>query len=290
MRLSERVSRGVFTRLIEVFPPNFYVEAAKEPLIGLRQKMRDTITRVKKIENLADAILVADMKDPQKLQLASIYTAAVLRDELSTEVIPVIPTRDLNRKAIRTAFLTCLSLGLESVALVWGDPYSRGDGSKNVYDFRSLAEALADGRTLADRADIPATMLAPVDVALVGTPRGASLARSRLEAGADLLLAQPPTSDTAHTLGKHVALLKGPGLEKKVLHNVFPFRDKQDLDACRARFGWQLPRELDAIALEGERRLLREAHAVVDALEAEKMPGVYVSTRGKPELARFILE
>ena len=169
MRLREKVERGVFTRLIEVFPPSFSAETAREPLIGIKQKMRDMVTRVQKIESLADAIIVADMKDPSRLQLASVYTAAVLKEELGAEVIPVIPTRDMNRKAIRTMFLTCLSLGLESVSLVWGDRYADGDGTKNVYDYRSLAETISDARQLADRSDIQATLLAPVDITALPT-------------------------------------------------------------------------------------------------------------------------
>ena len=60
-------------------------------------------------------------------------------------------------------FLTCLSLGLESVSLVWGDRYADGDGSKNVYDFRSLAEAVAEARhlprgpTSTPRSSLPST-------------------------------------------------------------------------------------------------------------------------------------
>ncbi len=34
------MERGVFTTLIEIFPPNFSVETAKEPLIGIKQKMQ----------------------------------------------------------------------------------------------------------------------------------------------------------------------------------------------------------------------------------------------------------
>lgn len=290
MRLRDKVERGIFTRLIEVFPPNFSVEAAREPLIGIKQKMRDMVTRVQKIEGLADAIIVADMKDTARLQLGSVYTAAVLKEELGAEVIPVIPTRDMNKKAIRTMFLTCLSLGLESVSLVWGDPYAEGDGSKNVYDFRSLADAVAEARGLADRADVQATLMAPVDITALASARGVKLATSRLSSGADCLLAQPPTSDISRTLARHTALLKKHRLESKVLHNIFPFRNKADIDACRVRFGWDLPKELDDIAQAGEPSLLREARGVVEALEAQKSAGVYVSTRGKPELARYILD
>ncbi|MGA2666202.1 MAG: methylenetetrahydrofolate reductase, partial [Nitrososphaerales archaeon] len=279
MRLGERIERGIFTTLIEVFPPNFSVDPAREPLVGIRQKLRDTVARVRKIEGLADGILVADMKDPGRLQLASVYTASVLKEELGAEVVPVIPTRDMNRKAIRTAFLTCLSLGLDSVSMVWGDPYAEGDGSKNVYDYRSLAEAIADVRSLADRADVDATLFAAVDIASLRSPRGLRIADARIEAGSDALLAQPPTADTSRTLGAHVAELRRAGLEKKVLHNVFPFRSRDDVRACRERFGWDLPPQLDAIAAEGERRLLVEARGVADALREGGAPGVYVSTR-----------
>jgi len=290
LRLNERMDRGVFTTLIEIFPPNFSTEAAREPLIGIRQKLRDTVTRVRKIADLADAILVADMKDPTRLQLASIYTSAILKDELGVEVIPVIPTRDMNRKAIRSMFLSCLSLGLESVSLVWGDPYSAGDGSKNVYDFRTLAEALAEARALAERADVNATLFSPVDISALHSPKGLRVAEARLEAGSDVLLAQPPTSDVSRTLDRHIEVLAEKGLEKKVLHNIFPFRSREDVQACRERFGWDLPPELDRIAIEGERRLLKEARSVTDSLRARGLPGGYVSTRGKPELARYILD
>ncbi len=206
------------------------------------------------------------------------------------EVIPVIPTRDMNRKAIRTMFLTCLSLGLESISLVWGDRYKDGDGSKNVYDFRSLAETIAEARAIAERADVNATVFAPVDITALRGPRGLKIAEARLKAGADVLLAQPPTSDLSLTLDRHIAELRKNGLEKRVLHNIFPFRNREDVEACRERFGWNLPPELDKIALDGERRLLKEARAVADALRERGLPGVYVSTRGKPELARYILD
>ncbi len=290
MRLNERMSRGIFTTLIEVFPPNFSLETAREPLIGIKQKMRDMVARVRKIEDLADAILVADMKDPGRLQLASVYTSAVLKEELGTEVIPVVPMRDMNRKAVRTTFLTCLSLGLESVSLVWGDKYGEGEGSRNVYDFKTLAEALSEVRALAERSDVNATLLSPVDISTLDGNRGARIAEGRLKSGADVLLAQPPTSDVARTLQTHVAKLSANHLEGKVLHNIFPFRSLEDVRSCRARFGWDLPAELDAIAAEGEPALLKEARAVAEAVRDRGLPGIYVSTRGKPELARYLLD
>jgi 5,10-methylenetetrahydrofolate reductase len=291
LRLAERLKRGIFTTVVEIFPPNFSAETAKEPLLGLRQKTQDVVSRVRKVENLVDCFVVADMKDMGRLKLSSIYTAAMLKQELDTEVIPVIAVRDSNRSAVRTLFLTALSYGIDSVMLVWGDKYVDGEGSANVYDYPSLSEAIKEMRELADRANISATILAPVNVGTLETKKGASIAASRLESGADCLLAQPPTSDVSVAFPEHLRLLDGKNLRQDVLLNVFPFRDKADIEACRARFGWKIPDVVDRLAAEGgEARLIKESKMVVEKMRENRLPGVYVSTRGKPELARFILD
>ncbi len=79
-------------------------------------------------------------------------------------------------------------------------------------------------------------------------------------------------------------------LDSAVLLNIFPFMSKEDIDACRARFGWKIPKEMDVIAQQGEARLLKEGKLIVEKIREEKLSGVFVSTRGKPELARFILD
>jgi len=291
LRLAERLKRGIFTTVVEVFPPNFSAETAKEPLLGLRQKTQDVISRVRKVENLVDCFVVADMKDLGRLKLSSIYTAAMLKQELDTEVIPVIAVRDSNRSGVRTLFLTALSYGLDSVMLVWGDRYNEGEGSANVYDYPSLSDALREMRALADRANVNATILAPVNVATLETKKGASIAASRLESGADCLLAQPPTSDVSVTLPEHLRLLDGKNMRGNVLLNIFPFRSKEDMDSCTARFGWKIPDVAYRLAEEGgEARLIKESKMVVEKMRESRLPGVYVSTRGRPELARFILD
>lgn len=291
MRLAERLERGIFTTVVEIFPPNFNAETSKEPLLGLRQKAQDIVARVKKIENLADCVLVADMKDVGRLKLSSIYTAASLKQELETEVVPVIAARDGNRSAIRTLFLTALSYGLDSVMLVWGDRYNEGEGSANVYDYPSLSKVVEEMRELADRADVKATILAPVNLATLGTPKGDEIASGRIASGADCLLAQPPTCDVAQTLPDQLRVLEEKRLKRRVLLNVFPFRDKEDIEACRARFKWNIPSSIDKMAVDGgEPRLLKESRSVVERMRDERLPGVYVSTRGRPELARFILD
>lgn len=277
--------------MVEIFPPSFNAETSKEPLLGLRQKTQDIVARMKKVENLADCVLVADMKDVGRLKLSSIYTAAMLKQELDIEVIPVIGARDSNRSAVRTLFLSALSYGLDSVMLVWGDKYGEADGSKNVYDYPSLSAVVKEMRELADRANVKATIMAPVNVAALATKKGDEIASSRIKSGADCLLAQPPTTDVAETLPEHVRMVEEKKLKKQVLLNVFPFSGKEDIESCRKRFGWNISSALDKMAQDGgEPRLLKEARLVVEKMRDEKLPGVYVSTRGKPELARFILD
>jgi 5,10-methylenetetrahydrofolate reductase len=279
-----------YTSIVEVFPPSFSADSLKEPAIGLRQKTRDFVERVKRIQFLADSILVADVKDTSRLKLSAVHSAALLKERTGADAIPVITARDSNRPFLLSSVVTALSLGLNSLMFVWGDRYAAGEGAKNVYDFDSVSDVLDEVRALSARASVRCRLLAPVDLTRLGTESGLRLARDRLKAGADLLLAQPPTTDVDATLPKHSKLLDAAGLKEKVLLNVFPFRDATDVEGCRRKFGWNLPPRLDRIARDGERALLREARGVAEGIRKRGLAGVYVSTRGRPEHARFILE
>lgn len=278
-----------FTSIVEIFPPVFSVSEEVEPSIGLRQKTRDFVERVGRIKHLADSFLVADVKDPTRMKLPTVLSASILRERAGVDAIPVITARDSNRVAIVSSLLSAFAYGLTSVMLVWGDSYD-GQGPKNVYDFRSLSDAIELARDLARRCGISCRFLAPVNIHTLGTKRGLALARGRLASGADMLLAQPPTTDSVSALQEHAGLLTKAGLDERVLLNVFPFRDLEDIETCRRKFGWKLPRRLDSIGRRGESALLLEAKRVADAIERLGLPGVYVTTRGRPEVARFILD
>jgi 5,10-methylenetetrahydrofolate reductase len=283
-------SSSSFLTIVEVFPPSFSADDVKEPIIGLKQKSRDFVERVRRIESLADAILVADVKDPSRLKLSSIQSAALLRDKVGIEAIPVITVRDSNRSMTMSSVLTALSLGLTHIMLVWGDRYSDQDRIRNVYNFRSLSDVIRLTRRLADRSGTKCTLLAPVDISSLAMESGRRLARARLDGGADYLLAQPPTSDASSTLQEQETILRKLGLKEKVLPNVFPFRDAADIRMCRTKFGWDIPERLVELADQGEAELLKEAKKVAGKVRDGGFPGVYVSTRGRPELARFVLD
>ena len=279
-----------FLSIVEVFPPSFQADEKGEPVLGLEQKARDFVQRVKRIESLADAILIADVKDTSRIKLSTVQAAVLLKEKLGVEAIPVITARDSNRQSVTTSILAALSQDITSLMLVWGDRYGEGAGVKNVYDYGSLSELVAHARKLAGRAGVRCSIYAPVDLTSLEEPRGVRLARSRLREGSDFLLAQPPTVDTASTLRGHEAALTKMGIKDRVLPNVFPFRDAADIASCRKRFGWSIPDTMFEVARRGEAELLKEAHRVVGRLIERGFPGVYVSTRGRPEVARFILD
>jgi 5,10-methylenetetrahydrofolate reductase len=278
-----------FTSIVEVFPPVFSADEGLEPSIGLRQKTRDFVERVRRIQALADSFLLADVKDVTRMRLPTVLSASILREQTGVDAIPVITARDSNKPAVTSSLLSAFSLGLTSIMLVWGDRYE-DEGPKNVYDFRSLAELIRLARRLAERSGSKCRFLAPVDLSALGSVKGIRLAKERLASGADMLLAQPPTTDSVSALPRHARLVEKAGLEGRVLLNIFPFRDIKDIASCRIKFGWELPTRLDSIGRGGERALLSEAKKVAEAIERRGMPGVYVTTRGRPEVARFILD
>jgi 5,10-methylenetetrahydrofolate reductase len=282
--------RGGKLRIIEVFPPSFSVDPGREPPGGLGPKVGDFLARVRKVEGLADAFLVADIADPSRVRLSTVHTARLLHDELGVRSIPVITARDGNRQAVRTSILTSFASDLDEVMLVWGDRYAGKGDPANVYDFTGLANLIRDAGEMASRMGVKASFLAPVNLSTLGSAEGARLASGRVKAGAELLLAQPPTTDSRHAIGTHLRIINESGVGKLVLPNIFPFRDLDDISSCQARFGWKLPRRLKKLAAGGEASLLKEARRVAEYLMDERVAGMYVSTRGRPELARFILD
>jgi len=150
-------------------------------------------------------------------------------------------------------------------------------------------ETLLHQSELIGRAGSSIRLFAPVDLIGLATPRGVNLAKHRLGAGADFLLAQPPTTDAGRTFDHHASLLEGSGLKDSVLLNVFPFRNEKDIKDYERYFGWRLPKSLHQAAGSGEASLIKEEKKVIRRLRAEKFPGVYLTTRGTPAVAGRLL-
>lgn len=262
--------------------------AGKDP-IDLEQKVGKFVDEVRDIRSFCDLALVANVKNPAKIKLSTIVAASLLQSNLSINAAPSIVARDENRPQLASSVLTAIEMGLHGMLLVWGDRYPSKAHATNVRDYHGLAEFIREAAGLRRRAGNNARILAPVDLRLLRSESGVELTKSRLRAGAELLLAQPPTTDSGATLDDHLSLLDTTGLKKRVMLNVFPFRDSDDVRHCEEYFGWRLPEALHSLAAKGGSSLLDEAREVHERIRAAGLPGVYISTRGRPAVAREIL-
>ncbi|MDG6990294.1 MAG: hypothetical protein JRM99_02600 [Nitrososphaerota archaeon] len=275
-----------FLRVVEVLPPLFRVSAGD--LRGAKAAVGRLTSDVRKFRRYADIFLVANVKDPNVLKLDTVHLASTLHEALGVDSAPVIVVRDQNRPQFLASVLTALVGGAGPLMVAWGDDYPGGTAS-NVRDFESLAGAVAEASRLRRVARPDAMVLAPVNVERLSEPRELALAEKRLAAGADLLLAQPPTTDAGATFERHLALLDDAGLRGKVLLSVFPFMGRSDVSRYERMFGWRLPASLHAAAKGGRAPLLEAERAVVRRMRREHLPGVYLSTRGDVSLARDVL-
>lgn len=278
-----------FLRVVEVFPPLFpFYEGAHEPF-GLEDKIEGFVEGVRRIRDRGDLFLVANNKRPELLKLSTVEAAYILQDRLKVKAAPVIVARDMNRLQFLSTVVTVLAFGLDSAMIAWGDAYPASARVTNVRDFPSLGDALREVASIRRQASSAIRLLAPVDLNRLSNPRGVAQAKERLRAGADLLLAQPPTTDAESTFDGHSSTLEKSGLKDRVLLNVFPFRSRKDVEECEKFFGWRLPRSLHPRAENGKSSLAEVERAIVRRLRADGFPGVYLSTRGDPSAAETIL-
>jgi hypothetical protein len=277
-----------FLRVVEVFPPLLQAP----PTAGGDQQLEGLVdpflADIKAIRGLADVILVASLKKPDVRALSTVGTALILRKRLRLDAAPVMVVRDQDRVQLLASVVTGLVGGLKSMMLAWGDADEPRKASR-ILGFASLTDALKEACQVRDRARSRCRFFAPVDLRRLFRAGGVSLAKGRLTAGAELLLAQPPTTDAAGTFDSHARLIKKAGLEGSVLPNVFPFKSPEDLKECEMYFGWRLSKEVHDAAKGGAPLLLDIQREVVHRLRSEHFPGVYLSTRGDPAIAKQIL-
>ena len=277
-----------FLRVVEVLPPLFPWPGGPVGL-GAGGGVERFTKEVSTIHEYADQFLIANVHDQTVVGLDPVYLAVRLRDSLGVEAAPVIVVRGQNRPRFLSSVLTAVAAGVRWMMIAWGDDRPAKARASNVRDYRSLADAIREASTVSSRARAPAKVFAPVDIERLAEPKGRALAKGRLRAGAEILLAQPPTTDADETFDRHAALIEKAGLTGRVLLNVFPFKGEEDAVRYERMFGWRLPRSLHLSARDGEGRLAEVERAVVRRLGKEGFPGVYLTTRGTPGVAARLL-
>lgn len=276
-----------FLRIVEVFPPAF-ASGRRGERLPLEDSIDRFLRELRGISHLADLFLVADLKDPRLLKVSPLEAASMIQKVLGVPAAPVLAVRDMTSQRYLSSVVTGISLGLRGLMPVWGDDQGRSR-RRSFSDFRTLAQAIAEASAIRERAASRTQIFAPVDLSSLAAPGGRSLAKGRLKAGADLLLAQPPTTDSDVTFRAHLKLAERSGVGARVVYNVFPFEDEADVRRCEKLFGWKLPRVLHKKAAEDPDGLESIERKVVRRLKEEGLPGVYLSTRGKPGVAGRLL-
>jgi 5,10-methylenetetrahydrofolate reductase len=275
-----------FLRVVEVFPP--LVQGRQGKIRDLETVSRSFVEDVSRIKDCADLVLVASLKDPKLMAVPSTIAASILVGQAGADAAPVIVARDSDRRTMASNILGAYSLGLRTLMLVWGDKQVGGAPTR-ARDFTGLSQVLVHATKISQAAGVKCRLLAPVDLDRLSTQAGFDLAKSRLESGASLLLAQPPTTDSNETLDSHLALLDSCGLRDRVLLSIFPFRDRYDVARSETYFGWKLPSSLKGRAAAADYSPIDEARSLAKRIRKEGMPGLYLSTRGTPEIARRVL-
>jgi 5,10-methylenetetrahydrofolate reductase len=275
-----------FLRIVEVFPPTVRRDGRKNS--DLEGAIASFVAGVRQIKDYADLVLVASLKDPNAATVSTTAAASIVSKLAGVEAAPVIVVRDYGRKELTSTILGAYSLGLGTLMLAWGDR-KPGDSSPSGLGLPTLASAIDLARGISKAACKRSALLAPINLDRLSGPDGVKLAKSRLDSGASLLLAQPPTTDSLETFDRHLALLDSSGLRDSVVLNIFPFRGARDVLRIENSFGWSLPRSLRRRAANRDYDPVADARSVVKRLREEGLPGVYLSTRGSPELARQVL-
>jgi hypothetical protein len=278
-----------FLRVTEVFPPLFPRGNHVQAPLDLERELERFVEDVRDIREFGDLFLVANVKNPELLKVSTVEAAFLLQDRIRIKAAPVLVVRDMNRLQFLSTVVTALSFELDSLMIAWGDAYPASAKATNVRDFSSLGRAMHEANSIRRQARSSIRLLAPIDLTRLRSPRGVAQAKERLRAGAEFLLAQPPTTDAGAAFDLHSRTIEKAGLKERVLLNVFPFKDTIDVQDCERRFGWSLPRSLRETASRGESFLVESERDVIERLEQEGFPGVYLSTRGTPSVAARLL-
>ena len=191
-----------FVRVVEIFPPLFPHSARQKNHVDLERRIEGFIDQARSVRGFADITLVADVKDPELMEVAPMEAVAMLKERARLDAAPVLVVRGLDRRRFLSTVLAGLSLGLGHLMFAWGDDYPARAGSTNLRDFTSLAQAIREAAALRARTKARTEFLSAVNVELLASPGEVARARDRLKARSEYLLAQPPNTDV-ETLARH---------------------------------------------------------------------------------------
>lgn len=296
MRLSELAGSGHFIRIIEVFPPAMPSPEGLESVqkFDLNLRFDRLIQGLIRTEALADAFSLPELKDGNRVHLNSIGVATEIKRRTGSEVIPTITLRDANRHNLLGMLTYALFAGIENLLIVRGDPYCDNGykDPKNVYDVSKVSSLISTTRKLESHitSDHALCVLSPINLRKSNDEAYLKTVKERELSGVDLFIGEQMFEDLETYLARIEAIRKY-GIHKPIVHSIFPLKDDEDAASLVQKFGWGIDDfELANLKKGGARYGLETARERYRSLLSRKdlIQGVSVSTRGNPEVARYI--
>ncbi len=296
LKLSDLARSGHFLRIIEVFPPMIPAPAGVSSIqkFDLNWRFERLVQGLVRTDPLADAFSIPELKDGNRVHLNSVGVASEIKKRTGSEIIPTITLRDSNRQSLYGMIAYGIFAGIQNLLLVRGDAYGAGNGTKNepknVYDISRVSTLISTVRELESRLDYSLCLLSPINLGKSNDANYLNTIRERELSGVDLFLSEQMFEDLETYLAR-VETIRKYGITKPIVHSIFPLKDYNDALGLTQKFGWKFTDyELANLKKTGPRYGLEMARTRYRSLLAHKdlIQGVSVSTRGNPEVARYI--
>ena len=296
MRLSDLARSGHFIRIVEVFPPAIPSPEDLKSIqkFDLNLRFDRLVQGLIRTEPFTDAFSLPELKDGNRIHLNSVGIATELRRRTGSAVIPTITLRDANKHNLLGMITYALFAGIENILFVRGDPY--GDNKfkdpKNVYDIGKVSSLISTARKMESHitSEYPLCILSPINLAKSSDDSYLKTVKERELSGVDIFLGEQMFEDLDAYLARVEAIRKY-GIQKPIVHSIFPLKDDEDAIGLVQKFGWGITDfELANLKKGGSRYGLEMARERYRSLLRHKdlVQGVSVSTRGNPEVARYI--
>lgn len=296
MRLSDLARSGHFIRIVEVFPPAIPSPDDLKSIqkFDLNLRFDRLVQGLIRTEPFTDAFSLPELKDGNRIHLNSVGIATELRRRTGSAVIPTITLRDANKHNLLGMITYALFAGIENILFVRGDPYGENKfkDPKNVYDIGKVSSLISTARKMESHitSEHPLCILSPINLAKSNDESYLKTVKERELSGVDIFLGEQMFEDLDAYLARVEAIRKY-GIQKPIVHSIFPLKDDEDAASLVQKFGWGITDfELANLKKGGSRYGLEMARERYRSLLRHKdlVQGVSVSTRGNPEVARYI--
>ncbi len=281
---------------MEMFPPGLPApdiinDSQKYDLSFRFDRLAESIA---KLESLADAFSLPELKDTQRIHLNSVGVAAELKRRSGNDIIPTITLRDSNRQSLLGSVAYAVLAGIENILLVRGDPYEGGPkmNPKNVYDMKKVSSLVSAVRKLERHLSnqVKLCIITPINLTKSRNAKYIRTIKERETSGVDIFFAEQ-MFESIDSYIERIDVVRKAGIICPIVHNIFPLKSYEDGVKCVEKFGWSISSgELHRLKTDGPSFGLemarRRYHALVE--RKDKVQGACISTRGDPEMARLV--